>query len=97
MTVFLNGDAIAEPDARGERIIDDSFLLLFNAHHEAVDFALPDGGVRRLRGRSALDTGRARARRGRTVRMTAGRESRVPVTARSILVRAPLRTSTREH
>ncbi|HEX8002903.1 MAG TPA: glycogen debranching protein GlgX [Mycobacteriales bacterium] len=43
MTVFLNGDAIREPDARGERIVDDSFFLLFNAHHEAIDFTLPQG------------------------------------------------------
>ena len=31
MTVFLNGDAISEPGPRGERISDDSFLLMFNA------------------------------------------------------------------
>jgi len=39
--VFLNGEAIVEPDPRGERIVDDSFLVLFNAHHEALDFTLP--------------------------------------------------------
>ncbi|SDQ48839.1 glycogen debranching protein GlgX [Quadrisphaera sp. DSM 44207] len=39
--VFLNGWAIQEPDPRGERIVDDSFLLLFNAGHEPVDFMLP--------------------------------------------------------
>jgi len=39
--VFLNGEAIIEPDPRGERIIDDSFLVLFNAHHEALGFTLP--------------------------------------------------------
>ncbi len=43
ITVFLNGDAIREPDARGERITDASFFLLFNAHHEAIDFVLPEG------------------------------------------------------
>jgi glycogen operon protein len=43
LTVFLNGDAIPEPDARGERIVDDSFFLLFNAHHEPIDFTLPEG------------------------------------------------------
>jgi glycogen operon protein len=40
--VFLNGDALPEPDARGERVVDDSFLLCFNAHHEPVDFYTPD-------------------------------------------------------
>ncbi|MDH2424234.1 glycogen debranching protein GlgX [Sphaerisporangium sp. TRM90804] len=41
MGVFLNGQAISEPGPRGERITDDSFLLLFNAHHENVSFTLP--------------------------------------------------------
>lgn len=40
--VFLNGDAIAEPDLRGEEIVDDSFLVLFNAQPEPVQFTLPD-------------------------------------------------------
>jgi glycogen operon protein len=39
--VFLNGDGIREPDARGERVVDDSFLLCFNAHEDAVEFAVP--------------------------------------------------------
>lgn len=39
--VFLNGEAIGEPDARGERVLDDSFLLLFNAFPDAVRFTLP--------------------------------------------------------
>ena len=43
ITVFLNGGAIREPDARGERIVDDSFFLLFNAHHEPIEFTLPEG------------------------------------------------------
>src|ERR1700684_4023619 len=32
IAVFLNGEAIPEPNARGERVVDDSFLLCFNAH-----------------------------------------------------------------
>jgi len=42
VAVFLNGDAIPEPGARGERVVDDSFLLCFNAHEHAVEFATPD-------------------------------------------------------
>jgi len=41
MAVFLNGRAIHYPDSRGEKIVDDSFLVLFNAHHESIPFALP--------------------------------------------------------
>ncbi len=40
--VFLNGAAIPDPDIRGDRVVDDSFLLLFNAHYEPVSFILPD-------------------------------------------------------
>jgi isoamylase len=43
IAVFLNGDALPEPDARGERVVDDSFLLCFNAHDHAVDFVTPHG------------------------------------------------------
>jgi isoamylase len=39
--VFLNGEAIGEPGARGERIVDDSFLLLYNAHHDTLAFTMP--------------------------------------------------------
>jgi len=39
--VFLNGEAIGEPGARGEPVVDDSFLVLYNAHHEDLDFTMP--------------------------------------------------------
>ncbi len=45
VTVFLNGDGIREPDARGEKVTDDSFFLLFNGHHEPMEFVLPDLGA----------------------------------------------------
>ena len=41
LTVFLNGYAISEPDRRGGRIVDDSFLLMFNAHFEPLEFTVP--------------------------------------------------------
>jgi isoamylase len=42
LMVFLNGRAIRETDARGGAIRDDSFLVLFNAHYEPIDFVIPD-------------------------------------------------------
>ena len=39
--LFVNGDAIPNPGPRGERIRDDSFLLLFNAHSEERGITLP--------------------------------------------------------
>jgi isoamylase len=41
MAVFLNGEAIPSPDSRGEQITDDSFLVVFNAHHESLTFTMP--------------------------------------------------------
>jgi len=41
IAVFLNGDAIADRDARGMRVTDDSFVLAFNAHSEPAEFTLP--------------------------------------------------------
>jgi glycogen operon protein len=43
VAVFLNGDAIPAPDARGERVVDDTFLLCFNAHSDPVEFAAAEG------------------------------------------------------
>jgi isoamylase len=40
--VFLNGEAIPDPDPRGEKVTDDSFLLLFNAHYEPLPFTIPN-------------------------------------------------------
>ncbi|WBT07981.1 glycogen debranching protein GlgX [Corynebacterium sp. SCR221107] len=41
LMVYLNGKAIAEPDNRGNAIVDDSFLLMFNAHFDDIEFTLP--------------------------------------------------------
>jgi len=39
--VFLNGAEIGSRDPEGRAIVDDSFLLLLNAHYEEIEFALP--------------------------------------------------------
>jgi glycogen operon protein len=41
LMVYLNGRAIPSRGPRGEAIVDDTFLLCFNAHHEALAFRLP--------------------------------------------------------
>jgi glycogen operon protein len=38
----LAGNAITETDARGQRILDDTLLILFNATHAPCTFTLPD-------------------------------------------------------
>jgi glycogen operon protein len=41
IAVFLNGLGIPDRDQRGQRVADDSFLLCFSAHDEAIDFTVP--------------------------------------------------------
>jgi glycogen operon protein len=40
--VFLNGRAIPTLNERGEPVTDDSFYVMFNAHHEPLEFTLPE-------------------------------------------------------
>ena len=39
--IFLNGEEIPASGERGERVIDDSFMMFFNAHYELIEFAIP--------------------------------------------------------
>ncbi len=39
--VFLNGQAIPEPDERGNPLVDDDFVMLFNSSPDPVTFTLP--------------------------------------------------------
>ncbi|TVS84618.1 glycogen debranching protein GlgX [Mycobacterium helveticum] len=41
VAVFLNGEAITAPNERGERVVDDSFLLCFNADEQTLEFVMP--------------------------------------------------------
>ena len=41
LSLFLNGEAIQEVGPRGQRVRDDHFILMFNAHSETVDHAIP--------------------------------------------------------
>ncbi len=41
LMVYLNGSALASPDERGERQMDDSFLVLFNMFGGDLEFTLP--------------------------------------------------------
>ncbi len=41
IAVYLNGQGIPDLDPRGRRVVDDSFVMCFNAHHEPIEFTLP--------------------------------------------------------
>ena len=79
--VFLNGEGLTVPGPRGERVKDDSFYLLFNAHHEPVSFTLPkrDWGQRWV---TVLDTTDAAPEEG----VTYETRQEVAVEARSLMV-----------
>ncbi len=82
----LAGDAIEEVDARGNRILDDTLLILLNAHHEPVNFVLP-AHRRKLRWQVAFDTKEENIRRRQRL-IRGGNE--YPLEARSmVLLRLP--------
>jgi isoamylase len=42
VAIYLNGQGIPDRDELGERVVDDSFLLLVNSHHQPSTFVIPD-------------------------------------------------------
>jgi glycogen operon protein len=85
LTVFLNGDALPDPDPRGRRVTDDSFLLLFNGHYGDVTFSLPgkDWGRRWMR---EFDTASGEVASGGPARRARTAGAKVNVAARSVQV-----------
>ena len=82
LTVFLNGQEIATPSHRGEQILDDSFLLMFNAHYDMLEFSLPED-VRDHKWRLLIDT----KTEGFVKRTKSFRKAdKIPVAARSLVV-----------
>jgi len=54
--VFMGGGAIPEQDAKGRDLVDDDFLMLFNAGGEEVSFIVPVLG-KTAKWRLVFDTG----------------------------------------
>jgi isoamylase len=82
--IFLNGKGIPDRDELGEHIVDDSFLLLINAHHQPVSFTLPDQSY----GRTwdlAVDTADPLLAHSRRRRPTPGSRQRVPARSMQVL------------
>lgn len=82
IAIFLNGEEIVTPNQQGERVIDDSFLLLFNADHTALDFSIPPE-MQIWEWRVLIDTTKPRfIRRGKRYRHA----DRIIVAARSFMM-----------
>jgi isoamylase len=88
LMVFLNGEAITEPDPRGRSVRDDSFLILVNAHSETMNFTLP-GPEFGERWEFALDTTRQPAEWAKAGTEKAG--DQIEVADRSLAVLRRLR------
>jgi glycogen operon protein len=81
MAVFLNGRGIHTPGPKGEQIIDDNFYLIFNAHHEALEYKLP-GAKYAKRWTRLLSTAEGKIEPGEVY----AAESVIQVEGRSILL-----------
>jgi glycogen operon protein len=75
LQVVLNGAGISTPNARGEPILDDTFVVVFHAHPEGRTFKLPRWGKS---WRRVLDTSRGFAKAGNGESVAAGGELAVP-------------------
>ena len=84
MAIFLNGHGIPDRDALGEPIVDDSFLLLVNAHHQASTFTLPDESYGRT-WELVIDTADPLLANTRRRRPAPGGRQRVPARAMHVL------------
>lgn len=81
--IFLNGEAITTPDDRGKRIIDDSFLLFFNAHWDNLNFVIPPR-FQSLRWLATIDTSEPTFVESKN-RVYSG-DKWIPAIARSVIV-----------
>jgi glycogen operon protein len=84
VAVFLNGEAITAPNARGERVVDDSFLLCFNAGEDPVDFVTPNSDYAK-EWTVELDTNEPAGRKKGTDQVVTA-EEKVSLPSRSLLV-----------
>ncbi|MGH3753534.1 MAG: glycogen debranching protein GlgX [Pseudonocardiaceae bacterium] len=85
IAIFLNGQGIPERDALGERITDDSFLLLINAYHQSIMFTVPDQAYGRT-WEIVVDTADPLLVKARRRQSQATPGARLRVAARALLV-----------
>jgi glycogen operon protein len=41
LAIWLNGKGLRTVDRHGQKVIDDSFYVIFNSHYESIDYKLP--------------------------------------------------------
>ncbi len=82
--IFLNGRGIPDRDDLGEHIVDDSFLLLINAHHQPITFTVPDQNYGRT-WELVIDTADPLLAHTRRRRPAPGSRQRVPARSMQVL------------
>src|SRR6266480_3591613 len=87
LAVLLNGASIQRPGEHGERVKDDSFYVIFNAHHEPLQFTVPPEQLA-ARWIRVLDTSTENAPELRRLRRAEKLEpgAKIDVQARSLVV-----------
>jgi isoamylase len=83
LMIYLNGREIPDSDSLGRPVVDSSFLLLINAHHQQHGFTLPDESYGKA-WQAALDTADPLLANKRQRTPNPGAHLRIP--ARSMLV-----------
>ncbi len=81
--VYMNGASLPTTDAYGERIIDDTFLLLFNASDQDLLWTLPSS---RWSSRWTVELDTTDPRRGASRAVHARPLEQRPIAARSLVV-----------
>jgi len=80
LAVWLNGQGLRMVNERGEKIMDNSFYVIFNSHYDVIDYKLP-GEKYGCSWTKILDTAA-----GSTPGQEFQPESTIPVAGRSIVV-----------
>jgi glycogen operon protein len=79
--MWLNGEGLPETDECGRPLHDASYLVLFNAHHDVIDFKLPEhGGTWATEVDTSFDTGEPSPERA------GARQGSYPLQGRSVVV-----------
>jgi glycogen operon protein len=84
LALRLAGDAIAETDEKGRPIVDDTLLILLNAHHEPLAFTLP-AHKRGVRWQPIFDTSIAGGADGRGTVLKGGGQYELEARALAVL------------
>jgi glycogen operon protein len=87
LAVFLNGNAIPTLDPQGNRVVGDSFYLMFNAYGDALPFHLPERPEIGERWVTVLDTAEPLPREGKE--LAAGSDVRVEGRSLVLLRKVP--------